>query len=737
MDNILTQHLLAEMNRDKLIELTDKHITELVIPKVRVQKAYNYINCIIDTEQFRYLEENYGINNPTTVTFIPLIKKHVDALVGEHLEVPLTPTVSCKDSGTLNQIARNRQLRIKAVLAQFYRNLFRKEVLLGITGRMDDETIRAEQYRLIQDTNLNYISEFELAANDILAWILQARPIDIYNKRRELLVDMLTAGQCYYRSYITPDGRNIALSTYNPMNVFPDKNPESNYVRDASRIVIRRWMTRQDVLNAYGKELNGDTVKELNDIWRDGNLYNNSYIIRSRIPDAQPFPVSQHIGDDINITPGLPEEGNHRLNYFIPVYEVEWIETEKENGVWMKNRYRTVRIGETIYITYGKDKNVIRTIDNPTDCKLSVNGLFFTNRNNKPFSLVLQCGDLQDKYNIIHYLRDNALANSGTTGTYVDVSKLPTFLGGNMIDRLERFLGYMKQGVGVFDSSQDGTPMVNTFFNGFDNSIKVPTIQAYEMALQSIEKVVSSITGVFQQRLDGIQQYDAVRNVQAGARNSYTVTKWIYQQMDSLERDMLMDMLDQAKIAYKDGLQGELILGPNRRRVFTALPQHFTTTDYDVHIPSSSQTIKDMETMKGVVGEFIKAGNYEPDVIMECMTATSMTELKTNISRAYAEKEKKENVIGRLNQKIEELSGQLQQAQTELQKAQQKIEQLDEAKLQLEQHKLQLDSRLGLMKLENERRYNNDLIEVKNKQLDAELAQQHDGNPYNDHIKDV
>ena len=126
-------------------------------------------------------------------------------------------------------------------------------------------------------------------------------------------------------------------------------------------------------------------------------------------------------------------------------------------------------------------------------------------------------------------------------------------------------------------------------------------------------------------------------------------------------------------------------------------------TDFDVHIPSSSQTIRDMELMKGTVNEFIKAGNYEPEIILECMTATSVTELKDKIAKAYREKEKKENIIGRLNQKVEELSQQLQQSQSELQKAQQKIEQLNEAKLQIEQQRLQLDNKLGMMKLQNEK----------------------------------
>lgn len=725
------------MTRDKLIEETDKHINELVIPKVRIKKAYNYLNCKIDTEQFRYLEENYGIGNPTSIVFVPLIKKHIDGLVGEHLEIPLTPTVSCKDSRTINQIMRGKQLRIKSEIAAYYRNLFRRDALLGINGKLNDVSMSNEVRKIIQDIDRNYISEYELAAGDVIKWILQSASIDIYNKRRELLQDVLTAGQCYYRATKTPDRHNITLETYNPMNVFPDKNPESNYVKDCSRIVVRRWMTRSDVLNKYGKYLNSTTIKELNDIWRDGNAYNNSVIIRTHITDCEPFEVSQHIGDDINVTPGLPEEGNHRLNYFIPVYEVEWVETEKEGGRFVKNLYRTVRIGESIYITFGKDEHAIRTIDDPTNCKLSINGIFFTNRDNRPFSLVLQCADIQDKYNIIHYLRDNVVANSGTIGDYVDLAKLPTCLGSDWVERLEKLMAYKKNGVFIFDSSQDGTPVVNTAFTGYDDTVKANIIQAFELIAQSLERQCSSITGMYQQRLDGIQQYDAVRNVQAGARNSYIVTKWIYQQMDSLDRDIILDLLNQAKSAYKDGIQGELILGPNQRRIFTALPEHYTMTDFDIHVPSSTQMLQDMEVLRGAVNEFIKSGNYEPDIIMEAMTASSVTEMKTNMTKAYQEKKKEENLIGQLQKQIEELGGQLQQSQTELQKAQKKIEQLNEQKLQLDQQKMQMESELGFYKARADKDYKEGLVETKKKQLELEMAQLHDGNPYNDVIKDV
>ena len=724
------------MTREELIDNTDKCIQELVIPKVRVQKAYNYVNCIIDTEQFRYLEENFGIGNPTAVEFIPLIKKHVDALVGEHLEVPLLPSVSCKDKRTIGMAMRDKQLKIKFETKQYLKSLMRKTILLGIDGSFTDQMVASQIQELTDNINRSYVSEYEIAASDVVKWLIQNRSIDIYNKRRQLITDMLVSGQCYYRAKKTPDGHNVMLETYNPMNAFPDKDPDSNYVRDCSRIVIRHWMTRQDVLNKYGKWMNADSVKELNDIWRDGNLYNNSYIIRTRVPDGQPFPFSQHIGDDISVTPGLPEEGNHRLNYFIPVYEVEWIETEKEGSQYVKNRYRTVRIGESIYITFGKDNDAVRSIDDPTNVHLSVNGLFFTNRNNKPFSLVLKCGPLQDKYNIVHYLRDNVLANSGTIGQYVDISKLPAVLGDDWSERLERQTAYRKQGMFLFDSSQDGTPMVNTSFVGFDDTLKAQTIQSFELILQSIERTCSSITGVFPQRLDGIQQYDAVRNVQAGARNSYIVTKWIYQQMDSLDRDILMDSLDISKQAYKNGLQGELILG-KERRTFIALPEHFTMSDFDIHLPSSTKLLQDAEVLKGVIGEFVKSGQYEPDIIMEAITAESITELKQSISEAYKRKEQKENLIGNLQQQIEQLSKQNKEYESELNKMKSKIEALNEEKLKIEREKMEAQIRLDMFKAKSDDDYKKEANRIKNKQLEVEMQQVLDGNPYNDAIKNV
>ena len=90
------------MKREELVSKTDLAIAELVYDKDDLKKAYNYYNCKRDKEQFKYLEENFGVGQPTAVEFIPLIRKHVDALVGEYLDVPILPKISCKDDKTIN-----------------------------------------------------------------------------------------------------------------------------------------------------------------------------------------------------------------------------------------------------------------------------------------------------------------------------------------------------------------------------------------------------------------------------------------------------------------------------------------------------------------------------------------------------------------------------------------------------------------------------------------------------------
>jgi hypothetical protein len=55
-------------------------------------------------------------------------------------------------------------------------------------------------------------------------------------------------------------------------------------------------------------------------------------------------------------------------------------------------------------------------MDSPEDCHLAVNGMFYSDVNGDPFSLILSTANLQDKYDCINFFRDNIIAESGGIG---------------------------------------------------------------------------------------------------------------------------------------------------------------------------------------------------------------------------------------------------------------------------------------------------------------------------------
>ena len=721
------------MTDKELIDKTNQTISELVYDKVRLQKAYNYYNGKRDKEQFRYLEENFGIGSPTSVEFTPLLKKHVDALVGEFLGTPILPKISCKDEATISNMNREKQLEITTQIIGFLKQHLNNSLLKFINKQdVTDIAIKQQIDKIVDNIDQTFTSQYEIAAQNILQYIMQSRETDFITKLRQLFIDLLVTGYCFFRVKPSFSGTNIDIEVLNPLNTFVDRNPETPYVRNSYRVVVRQWLTKSQIIAKYGKELSKQDLKDLKDNWTDSD---QSYYGRS-YTDEITIDEDQEDSDEEEMIPGYPENDTNKFN-LIPVYDVEWLDTDKD---FVMQRYNTIRIGEEYYILRGIDKNVIRSQDNPNFCGLSVNGVYFLNRSRQPYSLILKCAHLQDRYDLLHYYRDAIVANSGIKGSIIDISMIPKFLGPDWASRVQKWKAYKKQGDLLIDTSQegrmeDGNAPLNTIFNGYDESLPAQVIQAIDLAIQSIEATVSSITGVFRERLNGIEQRDAVSNIKQGVTNSYIITKPIFQQMDLVVCEILLDSLNQAKIVYKNGLTGTIILGDKYQKIFTALPEHFTLTDFDIHVISSTEIMQDMQTIKSTLPDLIKSGQVGADIIFEALTSKSLSELKYTVKKAIQKQKEENNQLQQLQQKLEETTQQLQQAQQELQKAQQKAQQLNEQRMQLDQQKIQLEYQVNWYKAQTDRTYKDRQLDIEDQRTKVELAQLHDGNPYNDKIR--
>lgn len=305
-----------------------------------------------------------------------------------------------------------------------------------------------------------------------------------------------------------------------------------------------------------------------------------------------------------------------------------------------------------------------------------------------------------------------------------------------------KWQAYAKQGMKLIDTSQEGQvntgqAPLNTMFGGFDDTIKVAAVQAIQLAIESIESTVSSITGVFRERLNGIEQRDAVSNVKVGVNNSFIVTKQWSFQMDLITREILLDCLNCAKTVYDKGITGTLILGDKLQKVFTALPKYYTLTDFDIHIINSSDILKDMEQIKQMVPEFIKGNIVPPEILVDIINSKSLPDMKLKVKNSIKKQKEENNQLQQLVKQNEELQSNLQQMQQQLQQASQKIEQLNETKLQLEQSKIKLENEVEMFKAKTDRTYKESKAENDTRRTEIELRQLWDGNPYNDEIKNI
>ncbi len=210
--------------------------------------------------------------------------------------------------------------------------------------------------------------------------------------------------------------------------------------------------------------------------------------------------------------------------------------------------------------------------------------------------------------------------------------------------------------------------------------------------------------------------------------------------MDLMFKEVNYDLLNLSKLVFKKGITGTIILGNKLAKVFTALPEHYTMTDYDIHIADSSETFQVKQQMQQMSMELIKANAAGPELLINMMTAKNLTELRDCIKQSVKETKEENNQIGQLQQQLQQMMDAQKQYEQQVKELQQQNEKLQKEadknnadKLELERRKLEIEQQ----KANDTKNYNDKIAAAKERQVDLEFYQLHDGNPYNDKIRDI
>jgi CRISPR/Cas system CMR-associated protein Cmr5 small subunit len=207
--------------------------------------------------------------------------------------------------------------------------------------------------------------------------------------------------------------------------------------------------------------------------------------------------------------------------------------------------------------------------------------------------------------------------------------------------------------------------------------------------------------------------------------------------MDLVTREILLDLLDMCKIVFKDGIIGTIILGDRLNKVFTALPEYYTMTDFDIHITDTSEMIKDSELLKQLSFEFSKNNNIDPEIVIDIITSKSLTKMKSDVTNAIRKKREESIEAMQMQQQLEAASKEVQRAQEEIRKLQSQVQQLNQEKLNIEKERLNKETEVAWYKARTDRDLKERELKVKENQVKAEVLQLYDSNRNNDEIKNI
>lgn len=710
--NIEDVHVSEEEKNsiDYLKKKTDFLIASLVREDLHIRKCRDLYEGIRDPKEYEYLQSVYGLETPMSLKMTPLIKTRIDVLIGLLLDETFKYQVSIKDNDSLDKVLREKQVaKYKAVIEQFQKQND-AQIYSIVNGQQPTKDLVADHImeRIKAKIDKHFVSELEKVVQSLVIFFERDKTIEFKQKLKQLFLDLLVTGKCFYRVYVKTIGEDPVLEVCKPENMFFNKNTNfqfmsSGHKPNVNACVHRTYMTRGQVLTEFGHLMTDHDKARL--FGRSFSSTGGVGIITS--PAQMEYIYSKHINNNVH--------NQHTYNVFdtVTVYHTEWLAnnevelTEEEqsfkqnvnkskpnkdfpertgSGEVMKkgyrlNRYETIRIDYDIYLNCGKSMHEPRSIGAPSYTTLSYNGVSYNDRNGSAYSMAWSLKDVQDMYDIMNFHRDNIIANSGVNGSRINLAAIPKALGQNFMERVLAFIAMRKQGVELIDPTEEGAALFQ-HYGDFKAALDQGSIDAIQKVLEYLEHQADIITGVNRYMYQAAEQRDAVTNVKTGIKQTSLIVKDLFELIYSLRENVLINLVNAAKICYKKGKRGSYIIGTNLV-LFDVIPENFCFTDYDIHILNVNRDADKIEGLKLMLPNLVGRGTLSDDVLIKTALSNSATEIIEVVDESMEKKQKENDQISQLTQQLNQLNQQAQENKKALEEAQNIIK-----RLQQEDHNL-------------------------------------------------
>ena len=630
-----------------------------------LKQLYDYYNGEIDELDYKYVIKPYGKtreNFPSKLRNYPIIKPIIDLLLGEKSKRPLNYSVAVKNADSVSLKEEAKKNKILQTAEQMF--------LQALEGEQQEPQLPKQ---IIEQFERTYVDDRAIKGQAALNYIMYDQ--EIYDKFQKAFFHFLVAGECYSHKGVR--NREPFYEILNTLDIDYDKDPDVEFVEDGDWAIIRRYAHASTVIDNYNDYLTAEQVLELENpqqnsvdsylLYRaeasgaDDNIYRNRLVevvtvywkSRKRIGfveyiDQNTGQLEEFEVDETYRLPGELKEQGAKLNW-------EWV-----NEVW-----EGTKIDGRFYVNISPIPNQRTSIDNPSRCKLPVNGRKYSDINSNNVSLVQLGIPYQLNYNIFKYRMELAIARSKDIIAQFDINMIPKKWD------MDKFMYYVEgTGIAWVDYNKEGVMLSPQHQSVLDMSIK--TIEQYIVLLESIMQEWEKISGVNKQRQGTIGTYEGKSTSQQAIVQSSHITEDLFRKFARFEQRELQGLLDYSKEAWIDG-KSAMYFMPDTTAQFLDLDSlGHMESEYGVFVSDAGKDQDNLNQARQMSQAMVQNG-MPASAVMELFDTDSFTGLKDKMRKA-------EQAQQELAQKQQEAQMQMQQQQMQMEQAKVERESLEKEK---------------------------------------------------------
>ena len=633
-----------------------------------LKALYDYYNGEVDETDYRYVIKPYGKsreNFPSKLRNYPIIKPIIDLLLGEKSKRPLNYSVSVKnaDSISLKQQAKTEQIK-KAVESMFLQEIAEPKDLQSQQAQQQKPLLPKQVAEQFERT---YVDDRAIKGQAAMNYIMYEQ--EMYDKFQKQFFHFLVSGETYSHKGVRR--AEPFYDVINPIDIDFDKDPDVEFVEDGDWAIVRRYSHAATVVDHFGDYLTEEQVLQLEDpkhqsvdtylLYRseatgsDDNIYRNRLVevvtvywkSRKRIgfvsyQDNQTGMIEEfEVEEGYKLSAEMKEMGA-KIKY-------EWV-----NEVW-----EGTKIDGRFYVKLSPIANQRTSIDNPSVCKLPINGFKYSDINSSNISLVSLGIPYQINYNIFKYRMELAIARSKDIIAQFDINMIPKKWD------LDKFMYYVEgTGIAWVDYNKEGIQLSPQHQSVLDMSIK--TIEQYVLLLETTMQEWEKISGVNRQRQGSIGAYEGKGASQQAIVQSSHITEDLFRKFSRFEQRELQGMLDYSKEAWISGKKGMYVLPDTSMQYLDLDSLGHMESEYGIFMSDAGRDQENIRQARELSQAMIQNG-MPASAVLDLMDTENFTGIKEKLRKAEAARAELEAA----------------QQQVQQQQAQQQM-QMDQAKMQQE-----------------------------------------------------